>query len=141
MIRAWLSIALMALLAACSTPQQGETEVRLGKVTRIEAVTIDGDHQLGLGAIIGAVAGGVLGYQIRNGTGRDVATVAGTLLGAYGGNKVQNHYASPRPGQHVLVLLDNGVSVGITQPVNSALAVGDRVRVEGVGQDARVMRY
>lgn len=141
MIRAWFYITLVALLAACTTPQQGETTVRLGKVTRIEAVTIDGDHQLGLGAIIGAVAGGVLGYQIGNGTGRDVASVAGTLVGAYAGNKVQNHYASPRAGQHVLVLLDNGVSVGITQPVNSALAMGDRVRVEGSGEEARVMRY
>lgn len=141
MIRAWLYITLLAFLAGCTTPQQGETPVRLGKVTRIEAVTIDGDHQLGLGAIIGAVTGGVLGHQIGNGTGRDVATVAGTLVGAYTGSKVQNHYASPRQGQHVLVLLDNGVSVGITQPMNSALAVGDRVRVEGSGEEARVMRY
>lgn len=141
MSRAWIAIVLLAFLAGCATPQEGETQVRLGRVTKIEAVTIDGDHQLGVGAILGAIAGGVLGHQIGGGSGRDVATVAGVLAGGYAGNKVQNRYVDRKPGQHVIVQLDNNVSVGITQPVDAALRVGDRVRIEGTGEDARVLRH
>lgn len=34
------------------------------------------------GAIVGAVLGGVLGYQIGGGTGRDITTIDGALVGA-----------------------------------------------------------
>ena len=39
------------------------------------------------GAIIGAVAGGVLGHQVGSGTGRDVATVLGAAGGAAVGSQ------------------------------------------------------
>ena len=85
--------------------------------------------------------------RVRNGEpqcggrdGRDVATVAGALGGAYAGNRVQNKYADRRPGQHIVVELNNGVAVGITQPADSSLRVGDRVRIDGSGTDARVVR-
>lgn len=41
------------------------------------------------GSVLGAVAGGVLGHQIGNGRGKDVATVVGVLGGGYAGNQVQ----------------------------------------------------
>ncbi|MGQ7807316.1 glycine zipper 2TM domain-containing protein [Hafnia alvei] len=41
------------------------------------------------GSVLGAVAGGVLGHQIGNGRGKDVATVVGALGGGYAGNQVQ----------------------------------------------------
>jgi hypothetical protein len=44
------------------------------------------------------------------------------------------------PGQHVIVHLNNDVAVGITQPINPDLRVGDAVRVDGTGSDARVVR-
>lgn len=135
-------IAVVSLLAACAAPapQGGEAQVRYGQISSIEAVSVDGDHQLGLGAIFGAVVGGVLGNQIGGGTGRDVATVAGALGGAYAGNVVQNKYADRRAGQYIVVKLDNGVAVGITQPADPNLRVGDRVRIDGTGPDARVAR-
>lgn len=40
------------------------------------------------GTIIGGVAGGVLGHQIGGGDGKDVATAAGAVGGAYAGNKI-----------------------------------------------------
>jgi outer membrane lipoprotein SlyB len=135
-------LGLLCLVSACAAqPEQGgESEVRYGRVTRIEAVSLEGDHHLGLGAIFGAVAGGGLGHQIGGGTGRDVATVAGALGGAYAGNAVQNKYADRQPGQHVIVQLNNGVAVGITQPVDPSLRVDDRVRIDGSGTNARVVR-
>jgi outer membrane lipoprotein SlyB len=140
-MRFWLTLWLAAFLAACATnaPTE-ETTIRFGRITKIESVTIDGDAHLGVGAIIGAVAGGVLGHQIGGGTGRDVATVAGVLAGGYAGSKVQAKTSDKRTGHHIIVQLDNGVSVGVTQPADPLLRVGDKVRIEGSGEDARVMR-
>jgi len=136
-----LTIVLSILLTACaSEPQVGESEIRYGRIARIDPVSLEGDQQLGLGAIIGGVAGGVLGHQFGGGTGQTVATVAGALGGAVAGSVVQNKYVERRPGQHIIVTLDNGVAVGITQPADPALQVGDSVRIEGSGPNARVIR-
>src|SRR5262245_6921353 len=142
MNRAWSSFGVLALVAACaSPPPPAEQSVRYGKVVQVENVSLEGDHQLGLGAVIGAVAGGVIGHQFGGGTGRDVATAAGVLAGGVAGSKVQNKYAERRPGQHIIVKLDNEVSVGITQAIDGpGLRVGDRVRIDGTGPDARVVR-
>jgi uncharacterized protein YcfJ len=40
------------------------------------------------GTVLGGAAGGVLGHQIGGGHGKDVATAAGAIGGAYLGNKV-----------------------------------------------------
>jgi len=130
------------LLQACAAPGPavGESQIRYGKIVRIDPVSLDGDQHLGLGAIIGGLAGGVLGHQVGAGTGRDVATIAGALGGAIAGSFVQNKYVERRPGQYITVQLDNGVSVGITQHADGNLRMGDRVRIDGSGPDARVLR-
>lgn len=133
-----LLFALLIAACAAQSPPPGEAQVRYGKIARIDNVQIDGDHHLGVGAIIGAVAGGLIGYNIGGGTGRDVATVAGVLGGGFIGNKVQNKYADRRPGQYITVELQNGVAVGITQPADPTFQVGDVVRIDGAGEDARV---
>lgn len=144
MLRALISLSLALLLVACQAPptagnNAGEAEVRFGQITSIEAVTIESEQKLGLGAVLGAVAGGVLGNQIGGGTGREVATVAGAVAGGYAGQKVQNKYAG-QPGQRITVQMDGGQMVGITQPADNSLRVGDRVRIDGAGEEARVRR-
>jgi outer membrane lipoprotein SlyB len=135
------AVVTVLLVAGCAqSPSVGETEIRQGRITRIDPVSIEGDHQLGLGAIIGGIAGGVLGHQIGGGTGQTVATIAGVLAGGAVGQGVQNRYTERRPGQHILVDLGHGYEVGITQPTDPDLRVGDRVRIEGSGSDARVVR-
>jgi outer membrane lipoprotein SlyB len=141
-----LAAACAALLVACAAPpsstptaQVGEAEVRDGTITRIDPVQIEGEHQLGVGAILGSVAGGVLGYQVGSGTGRTVASVAGSLLGGYAGSKAQN-YSQKQPGQYIMVALPGGLTVGVTQPVDPTLRVGDPVRIDGSGSTARVTR-
>jgi outer membrane lipoprotein SlyB len=139
-------IFLATSLAACASavgrggPEVGEQSVRYGVVTRIAPVELEGDHQLGVGTVLGAAAGGVIGHQFGGGSGRDVATVLGAVGGGLAGNAVQNRYVDRRPGQHIFVRLDNGVSIAVTQPANSALRVGDRVYIQGGGMDARVVR-
>jgi outer membrane lipoprotein SlyB len=140
MLRSLLATLLFTLLAACATQNNpGETEVRYGRISQIDSVMLEGDKKLGLGTVIGAVAGGLLGNQIGGGTGKDIATVAGVVAGGYAGNKVQNNMEK-RPGQQITVRLDNGASVGITQPADPGLKVGDRVRIDGGGEGARVVR-
>jgi outer membrane lipoprotein SlyB len=136
-----LAPVILLLASACAAPQPPvEQSVRYGRVAQIDAVTLSGEQHLGLGAIIGAVAGGVLGHQIGGGTGKDIATVAGLLGGAYVGSKVQQKNAAPSAGQHVVVSLTNGVAVSVTQPADPALKVGDNVYIEGNGEGARVVR-
>jgi outer membrane lipoprotein SlyB len=131
---------LLSLLAACAaSPSVGEQEVRYGRITRIDAVQIDSDDQLGLGAIIGAVAGGVIGNQFGEGSGNAVSTVAGVLAGGVAGEQVQKR-VQKQAGQHIIIKLNNGVTVGITQPADAALRVGDAVRIDGSGNAARVIR-
>ena len=103
-------------------------------------MSLDGDHQLGVGHVLGAVAGGALGHQFGNGGGRMVAQVLGSVGGGYAGGVVQNKYVDRRPGQHITVTLASGVAVGVTQAAQTGLQVGDCVRIDGSGQTARVVR-
>lgn len=144
------ALVLLAALAfsiaagGCATDPElsraGEESVRYGRIVRIDPVELEGDHQLGVGAIVGAAAGGLLGSFIGHGTGRDIAVVAGALGGGFAGNAVQNRYVDKRAGQHVTVRLQNGVAVAVTQPADPNLRVGDHVRIDGSGQRARVVR-
>ena len=137
-----------ALLGACaagsqmgqSTTQLGEQQIQLGNIVQIDPVTLEGDHQLGLGAVMGAAAGGLLGSLVGGGSGRDVAIVIGAIGGGVAGNKVQNNYADKQAGSHIIVRLDNGVHVAVTQPLNASLYVGERVMIQGSGQSARVVK-
>jgi len=51
-------------------------------------------------AIIGAVIGGILGHQVGNGSGRDLATIGGVLAGGVIGSKVGSD-GQPLPQQDV----------------------------------------
>lgn len=119
--------------------QQGAEEIRRGTIVRIDPVTLEGSHQLGLGAVLGAAAGGLVGNQIGRGGGREVATVLGALGGGLLGNEVQNQQVDRRDGQSVFVQLHNGVTIAVTQVANPDLYVGQPVYVEGAGQSARVI--
>ncbi len=139
-------IFLAASLAACESmvgrggPELGEQSLRYGVISKIDPIELEGNHKLGLGTVVGAAAGGVIGHQIGSGSGRDVATVLGAIGGGLAGNAIQNRHPSRRPGQQIFVRLDNGVSVIVTQPADAALRVGDRVSIQGGGADARVVR-
>jgi outer membrane lipoprotein SlyB len=139
-IRNYACALLSALaLSACATdPFGGETSIRHGQITRIDTVEVDGDRNFGWGTVIGAVAGGLLGNQIGGGTGRTVATVAGTVAGGVAGTAVEAN-TKRQMAQHIFVKLDDGTTVGITQPT-SDFRVGERVHIEGSGNSARVVR-
>ncbi len=138
--------ALLALtLAACaqmggmmggaSAPQ----EIRQGRIEQITSVQLEHPHDLGVGAILGGAGGAALGSLIGAGTGRDVAIAIGAIAGAAGGQYAENKYESKKPGQQIVVRLNSGVLVVVTQAPNPRLSVGQRVYIEGSGSTAQVL--
>jgi outer membrane lipoprotein SlyB len=100
------------------------------RVTSIEVMRGDGGGgTTGAGAVIGGIAGGVLGHQIGSGRGNDAATVAGAIGGAVVGNEIERR----RGGAdlyRVTVRAPNGVHETYVMETLGTLRVGDRVRIE-----------
>jgi outer membrane lipoprotein SlyB len=141
-ISAYLCTAALALgLTACAAPggQPGEVEIRSGVIEQITPVQLQNNQNIGIGAVVGGLAGLGIGSLIGGGSGRDVAMVLGTVGGAVAGHEVQKKYDQPVAGQQIIVRTTNGVLVSVTQPVNSALHHGQKVYVEGSGENARVV--
>ena len=137
-----MAVLCSAWLAGCAAPgpSPGEMEIRTGTIEQITMTEMKSNHDAGLGAIVGGIAGAGLGSLIGAGTGRDVAIAAGAILGAVGGNYAQKqYYDKPQPAQQIYVRLANGVLVEVTQPVNPSLFQGQKIFLEGSGQDARVV--
>jgi len=133
------ALALVLAAGQAFGQQPGEMEIRQGVIEQITQMDLPTNQHRGLGAIIGGLGGLGIGSLIGGGTGRDVAMVAGTLGGALLGNEVQKRRDQPEPGQQIIVRLRSGVLVQITQPNNPNLQVGQRVYIEGHGEDARVV--
>lgn len=94
-----------------------------------------------VGAGTGAVLGGIAGAQIGGGTAANVAGgVAGAVAGGLLGSAVQRG-GQTQQGVEITVQLDTGETIAVTQVGNSRdFRVGDRVRVTGDNDEARVTR-
>lgn len=82
----------------------------------------------GVGAVAGAVLGGLVGNQFGGGDGKNVATVLGALGGGWAGNTVEKRMKKEVSYQ-VHVRMDDGSLRTFEQ--TSALAVGAKVTVHG----------
>ncbi|MFZ3219225.1 MAG: glycine zipper 2TM domain-containing protein [Rhodoferax sp.] len=82
----------------------------------------------GLGAIAGAVLGGLVGNQFGGGDGKAVATMAGALGGGWAGNTVEKRMKKETVYQ-IDVRMDDGSTQRVTQ--NTPVAVGAHVTVDG----------
>ena len=103
----------------------------------VEAVdVVQGEQQRsgpGIGAIGGAIAGGVLGNQVGHGTGRAAATVGGAVAGGVIGHQVEQRVkGSQGSANHYRfrVRMDDGSYQTFTQERHDNIRVGDRVRVD-----------
>jgi uncharacterized protein YcfJ len=102
----------------CWNPRAGHfEEVRGPEKTRI-----------GKGAVIGGVAGGVLGHQVGGGRGKDVATVAGAAGGAYAGHQIEKNQKSTTSYQ-VNVNMDDGSNRAFVFGSPTSYKVGDKVKI------------
>ena len=132
---------LTLTIAACASTggTTAPVEVRQGRIEQITNVQLEHPHELGVGAILGGVGGAAIGSLVGGGSGRDVAIAIGALGGAVGGQYAQNKYQSKQPGQQIIVRLNSGVLVVVTQAPDSRLTVGQPVYVEGAGSTAHVV--
>ena len=98
-----------------------------GTVAAVKAIKKEGEAS-GAGAIIGGVAGGVLGHQVGSGRGKDVATVAGAAGGAYAGHQVEKNQKSTT-SYEVTVTMENGATRTFSYGAPTAYKVGDKVKI------------
>jgi outer membrane lipoprotein SlyB len=155
--------AAAATLAACgnmpqfgggsapqaSYPQASQASVgtapmsqEYGRVTNIEQVNAAATTTTGarppnvIGAVVGGLAGAVLGRQVGGGRGRDVAAVLGGVAGAAAGSQVGRAEApvtSTSPGGYVYrvsVQTDQGLLRQYEVADMGDLRLNDRVRIE-----------
>ena len=115
-----------------TTASQSERD---GTIATLETIQVDDKYKLGVGTAVGAVAGGILGSAVGD-TG---ATVAGALLGGVAGTYAESKMGGKQDAQRITVNMKTGGNVTITQPVDSRLRKGMAVRIEGSGENARVV--
>lgn len=99
-----------------------------GVVQSVNEIDTEGNGS-GLGVVAGGVLGGVLGHQVGGGSGRDLATVAGALGGAYAGNTIEKNTKKTR-SYRIEVKMNSGEVRIFNQSGAPDLASGDRVRIE-----------
>ena len=130
-------VASAALLGGCAYPEPYYVYERpvvapapyteYGVVDAIDLYRGGSGAPVGLGAIIGGVAGGIIGHQFGSGSGNTAATIAGALAGGAIGHEVQRANADER--FRVIVRLDSGGTVALDRVGQGELRVGDRVRI------------
>lgn len=104
----------------------------INSVRNITETQLLEDRNQGWKTFGGALAGGVIGHQFGRGSGQDIATVLGALIG--GG--VGNRYASATKVQtlklvELMITQEDGSQVMVIQDYDPGMIfnVGDRVRV------------
>lgn len=98
-----------------------------GTVNSVTEVSQKGEGT-GLGAVGGAVVGGVLGHQVGGGNGKKVMTVVGAVGGGLAGHEIEKR-ARATTVYNVHLTMDDGSKRTVTQ--STAPAVGARFEVEG----------
>lgn len=112
---------------------------RTGQVVEVRRTNVREARGLGAGAVVGALVGGVVGSTIGHGTGRTLATVGGAVAGGFAGNAIQNNHDDNQEGYLITVRLDNGNILQIAQDTHDWIQVGQRVHIDGYGNNLRVV--
>ena len=119
------------------TTSYSEASVTTGRVVDIQEVV----HQRsdsGVGAVLGVVAGGLLGNQIGRGNGRTLATIGGAVGGGFAGNAIEKN-RSPNVQVVITVRSDRGRILELQQK-GTSLRIGDRVQVTQEGSNIQILR-
>jgi outer membrane lipoprotein SlyB len=80
--------------------------------------------------VAGAVVGGLLGNQVGGGSGKKVATVGGAIAGGVAGHNIEKN-RNDGDSYDLVVEMDNGRRVTISQRQLDGIREGDRVYVSG----------
>lgn len=115
-------------------------DVRLGYVESVRQIVIEGT-QSGVGTMSGAMLGGLAGSNVGKGTGQVAGAIGGAVLGGLLGSAIEED-ATRQPGLEILVELDGGRMVAVTQAADEPFYPGDRVKVlTGYDGTTRVAHY
>ncbi len=90
----------------------------------------------GVGAVAGAVVGGLLGNQVGGGDGKKVATVAGAVVGGVVGNEIERNNSQSYNRYDVKIKMENGSLQTMSYNHVPEWHKGDRVWLEN-GQLSR----
>lgn len=144
-----LLIALLAsgmVLGGCAQSLSGsaysrgqarqEQNVRNGTVESVRPVTIEGT-KTPIGTVAGAAVGGVAGSTVGSGKGSGVAAILGAVVGGIVGS-VAEEGLTRKQGMEIIVKLDSGNTVAITQVADEEFKPGERVRIISGGGVSRV---
>lgn len=104
-----------ALCQGCGRVTDVHTESRHGKAS-------------GVGAVGGAVVGGLLGNMVGGGNGKKLATVAGAVGGGYAGNEIEKNQKTYTVWV-VQVQQSDGRTRRFERRADPGLRVGDEVRL------------
>ncbi len=107
----------------------GSSCIDCGRVTAVNVVEKRGDSNA-LGVVAGGAAGALLGHQIGGGSGKDLATIAGAVGGAYAGKKIQESRNATKVW-NVEVQYDNGQRGTFSYDADPGVKSGDRVQKAG----------
>ena len=99
-----------------------------GEVIAIHEVR-DSHRASGGGALLGGVAGAILGHQIGSGRGNTLVTVGGAVGGAVVGNEIEKRHGG-NDYYRVTVRFRDGHEETFDQDTVGDLRVGDRVHVD-----------
>lgn len=109
-----------------------------GTAHAIERVRGESDG-IGVGAVAGAVVGGVIGHQIGEGDGNTVATVIGAAGGALIGHQIEKKVREREERYELTIRMEDGSYQSIAQKDAFVdLQVGDRLYID---QQGAVRRY
>lgn len=100
-----------------------------GTVIAITTVEKAGDSGA-LGVIAGGAAGALLGRQVGGGTGKDLATIAGALGGAYAGKKIEG-MVKTQTVWAVSVQYASGQKANFEFQQDPGMKVGDHIKNSG----------
>jgi outer membrane lipoprotein SlyB len=106
-----------------------------GVITEIQEVRVP-VKSTGTGAVVGGIAGVVVGNQIGDGNGKTLAKIAGAVGGAYLGNKAEQKVRAQKQYEVTVKLADGGTRV-ITMDAAPTMGVGADVRVVDGGLIAK----
>lgn len=98
-----------------------------GVIERIEPIQQKGEGS-GIGAVGGAILGGVLGHQVGEGSGKQLARIGGAVLGGFAGNEAEKRTRTVTHYQ-VTVRMEDGSRRVIQQQSQPGWRNGDPVRV------------
>ena len=143
-LKTCLATMTVLLVAACGSSQPRYSDARYydnarnyrsscqtcGTIERIERVRLRKEHQdIGAGAVLGAVIGGVAGSQINTRDHQTAAIAAGAVAGGVIGHQIEKNNSQPRNGYQFDVRLEDGRWAQVTQREKRGLRVGNFVMI------------